>query len=111
MPGILASQSDAVPVGRRDYRGGRGKGILSCRVQVTFSARAALRRTMQPKVPVEALSPAEVGSTPTQDHSADLRTRIQRNAEAESLLSSCALGSLECPSDLPRWRLLPSEGF
>jgi hypothetical protein len=44
MPGILASQSDAVPVGRRNYPG-RGKGILSRRVQLTFMAgrRSAVR--------------------------------------------------------------------
>ena len=40
-----------------------------------------------------------------------LGPRIQRNTQTESLLSSCPLGPLECPSNLSRWRLLPSEHF
>jgi hypothetical protein len=43
--------------------------------------------------------------------SPSLRPRIQRNAQAESLLSGCALGPFKCPCNFSYRRLLPSESF
>jgi hypothetical protein len=49
-------------------------------------------------------SPAEVVS-------GILGTRIQRNSQAERLLTSRALGPLKCSSNFSRWRFLPSKHF
>ena len=40
-----------------------------------------------------------------------LGPRIQRNAQAESLLSGCTLGPFKCPCNFSNWCLLPSESF
>jgi hypothetical protein len=57
-------------------------------------------------------SPAEAGlNSDPGSFLVILGTRIQRNSKAESLLSSCALGPLKCPSNFSRWRFFPSKSF
>jgi hypothetical protein len=98
--------ASAAPCGWAMPPGGGSRTPLSSRLVTCIPDRSARldHQGLCGRIPIQ-------GELPQRATICRLSPRIQRNPQAESLLSGCPLGPLECPSNFSRWRLLPSKCF